>query len=80
MMDRKEFYNIKIENESSLTEKGFTEFSLPFERNATRMVVHNTDKTKMLYPEFYRRDLDKTVRSVAEAVKTLVNDLLIDCR
>jgi hypothetical protein len=50
---------------------------LPLNGNATAvMVVHNTDKSKMMYPTFYKSDLDKTVQSLRE--KILSYGILID--
>jgi hypothetical protein len=67
-----------IITDPELTEHGFTKFSLPLNGgNATAvMVVHNTDKSKMMYPTFYRSDLDKTVQSLRE--KIVSDGILID--
>jgi hypothetical protein len=40
------------------------------------MVVHNTDKSKMMYPDFYKSDLDKTVQSLRD--KIVSDGILID--
>jgi hypothetical protein len=73
-------HDIKIDD-PALTEHGFTRFSLPLNGgNATTttsvMVVHNTDKSKMMYPNFYKSDLDKTVQSRREEI--LSDGILID--
>jgi hypothetical protein len=67
-----------IITDPKLTEHGFTKFSLPFNGNATAavMVVHNTDKSKMMYPPFYKADLDKTVQSLRD--KIVSDGILID--
>jgi hypothetical protein len=76
-----EYYEIIIDD-PVLTEHGFTKFSLPLNSNgngkaaATKMVVHNTDKFKMMYPTFYKSDLDKTVQSLA--AKIVSDGILID--
>jgi hypothetical protein len=58
-----ERYEIIIDD-PILTEHGFTKFSLPLNGNgngnASIMVVHNTDKSKMMYTAFYKSDLDST--------------------
>jgi hypothetical protein len=59
-----------------LTDHGFTKISLPLNSNSTVMVVHNTDKSKMMYPKFYKSDLDKTVQSLRE--KIVSDSILID--
>jgi hypothetical protein len=43
---------------------------------ATVMVVHNTDRSKMMYPTFYKSALDKTVQSLRE--KIISDGILID--
>jgi hypothetical protein len=43
-----------IIDDPELIEHGFTKFSLPLNGNGTMMVVHNTDKRKMMYPAFYK--------------------------
>ena len=67
-----------IIDDQALTEHGFTKFSLPLNGgNATAvMVVHNTDKSKMMYPTFYKSDLDKRVQSLRE--KIVSDGILID--
>jgi hypothetical protein len=62
-----------IIDDPALTEHGFTKFSLPLKggnRNGTTsvMVVHNIDKSKMMYPKFYKSDIDKTVRSLRDKI------------
>jgi hypothetical protein len=62
-----------------LTKHGFTKFSLPLNGNGNAtaiMVVHNKDKSKMIYPIFYKSDLDKTVQSLEE--KILSDGIMID--
>jgi ABC-type uncharacterized transport system ATPase subunit len=61
-----------------LTKHGFTKFTLPMNGNATAtvMVVHNTDRSKMMYPTFYKSDLDKTIQSLRE--KIISDGILID--
>src|ERR671933_623338 len=52
-------------------------FSLPLNGSGTKMVVHNnTDKRKVMYPDFYRSDLDKTVQSLRD--KIVSDGILID--
>jgi hypothetical protein len=68
-----------IIDDPALTEHGFTKFSLPLNGgNATAavMVVHNTDKSKMMYPNFYKSDLDKTVQSLKDKIES--DGILID--
>ena len=67
-------YDIII-NDPTLTEHGFTKFSLPLNGN-TVMAVHNTDKSKMMYPKFYISDLQKTVQSLKD--KIVSDGILID--
>jgi hypothetical protein len=71
------YYEIIIDD-PTLTEHGFTKFSLPFNGNSTaaRMVVHNTDKSKMMYPTFYKSDLGKTMQSLRQ--KIVSDRILID--
>jgi hypothetical protein len=59
-------HNDIIIDDPALTEHGFTKFSLPPNGNATVMIVHNIDKSKMMYPKFYKSDLDRTVQSLRE--------------
>jgi hypothetical protein len=76
-----EYHEIVIDD-PVLTEHGFTKFSLPLNGNgkgngkaaATKMVVHNTDKSKMMYPIFYKSDLSKTVQSLRDKI---VSDRII---
>jgi hypothetical protein len=68
-------YDIII-TDPALTEHGFTRFSLPLNGNASVMVVHNIDKSKMMYPTFYKSDLDKTVQSLREKISS--DGILID--
>jgi len=65
-----------IIDDPALTEHGFTKFSLPLNGNATVMIVHNIDKSKMMYPKFYKSDLDKTVQSLRD--KIISEHILID--
>jgi hypothetical protein len=61
-----EHYEIIIDD-PVLTKHGFRKFSLPMNGNGTKMVVHNNkDKCKMIYPDFYKSDLDKTVQSLRQ--------------
>ena len=69
------YYDIIIDD-PALTQHGFTKFSLPLNGNATIMVVNNTDKSKMMYPTFYKSDLDKTVQSLRD--KIISDGILID--
>src|SRR5919202_427612 len=69
------YYDIIIDD-PVLTGHGFTKFSLPLNGNATVMVVHNADKSKMMYPTFYKSDLDNTVQSLRE--KIVSDGILID--
>jgi hypothetical protein len=66
-----EYYEIIIDD-PVLTKHGFTKFSLPLNGKgkaaATKMVVHNTDKSKMMYPTFYKYDLGKTVKSLRDKI------------
>src|SRR5919197_3637187 len=66
-----EYYEI-IVDDPVLTKRGFRKFLLPMNGNGTtaaaRMVVHNTDKRKMMYPKFYKSDLDKTVQALREEI------------
>jgi hypothetical protein len=70
-------YDIIIDD-PALTKHGFTRFSLPLNcnGNAAVMVVHNKDKSKMMYPTFYKSDLDKTVQALRE--KIVSDGILID--
>jgi hypothetical protein len=69
-------YDIIIDD-PALREHGFTKFSLPLNGNGTKMVVHNNiDKRKMMYPAFYKSDLDKSVQSLKE--KIVSDGILID--
>jgi hypothetical protein len=68
-------HDIVIED-PALTEHGFTKFSLPLNGNATVMIVHNIDNSKMMYPKFYKSDLDKTVQSLRD--KIVSDNILID--
>jgi hypothetical protein len=80
-----EYYEILIDD-PALTEHGFTRILLPLNGNGkgkgtaaastVKMVVSNTDKRKMMYPTFYKSDLDKTVRSLRD--KIISDDILID--
>lgn len=76
-----EYYEIIIDD-PVLNEHGFTKFSLPLNGNgndkaaATKMVVHNTDKSRMMYPTLYKYDLDKTMQSLRE--KIVSDGILID--
>ena len=65
-----------IIDDTALTEQGFTKFSLHLNGNGTKMVVHNADKRKMMYPDFYKSDLDKTVQSLRD--KIVSDGILID--
>jgi hypothetical protein len=76
-----EHYEIIIDD-PALTKHGFRKFLLPLNGNGNgtvagaRMVVHNTDKSKMMYPTFYKSDLDKTVQSLRD--KIISDGILID--
>jgi hypothetical protein len=70
-----EHYDVMIDD-PVLTKHGFTKFSLPLNGKATRMVVHNTVKSKMMYPTFYESDLGKTVESLRD--KIISDRVLID--
>jgi hypothetical protein len=68
-----------IIDDPALTKHGFTRFSLPLNGNGNAtaiMVVHNKDKSKMMYPKFYKSDLNKTVQSLRE--KIISDGILID--
>jgi hypothetical protein len=57
-----DYYDIVIDD-PALTEYGFVKFSLPVDGNALRMIVHNDkDPSMIIYPEFDRHDLDKSVK------------------
>jgi hypothetical protein len=72
-------YDIII-TDPALTQYGFTKFTLPLNGgNATAaavMIVHNTDKSKMMYPNFYKSNLDKTVQSLKDKIES--DGILID--
>ena len=67
-----EYYDIPIENESLLTECGFSKFRLPLDGNATKMILYNNKfKSMITYVDWDRHN------SIDKAVK-LLRDKLLD--
>ena len=72
MSQEAQYHSIPIENEPLLTDCGFTEFRLPLNGNATKMILYN-DKFKSMttYIDFDNHNsIDKTVK--------LLRDKLLD--
>jgi hypothetical protein len=72
MVEEAHYHRIQIENEPLLTDCGFTEFRLPLNGNATKMVLYN-DKFKSMITYV---DWDKH-NTIDKAVK-LLRDKLLD--
>src|SRR5919199_517891 len=71
MTQEAQYHTIPIKDEPLLTKYGFTEFRLPLNHNATKMVLYNDkDPSMITYVDFDRHNLDKSVQ--------LLHDKLVD--
>jgi hypothetical protein len=71
-------YDIVIE-ESTLNESGYTRFTLSPNGNGNGsaiMTLYNVDNRRIIYCNFYKSDLDKTVKSLEEKLSS--DGMLID--
>jgi hypothetical protein len=70
-----EYYDFAIDD-PLLTEYGFTKFRIPINSNATRMELYNNkDRSMIIYPEFDKHDLDKSVKLLEDK---LVKEQLVE--
>jgi hypothetical protein len=70
------YHDIAI-NDPALKRYGFTKFSLPLNGNATMMILHNLNNSKIMYCHFYKSDLDKSVKSFQDKL-VAYEDIIVD--
>src|ERR687883_945619 len=75
-----QYYSIPSENEPLLADCGFTEFRLPLNGNATKMILYNDKfKSMITYVDWYKHNsIDKSVNLLRD--KLLYEQIIRDQR
>ena len=71
MVEEAQHHRIQIENEPLLTDCGFTEFRLPLNGNATKMVLYNDKfKSMITYVDWDKHNtIDKAVKLLRDKLR-----------